>query len=57
MAVLDTCRGLEVRERMTHLGNQARGQCMGTVLREAATEASRGQVTKALVSHAGDCKC
>lgn len=33
---------------MTHLGNKARGQCVGTVLREA----SRGQVTKALESHA-----
>lgn len=31
MAVLDTGQGLEVGERVTHLGNKTGGQCMGTV--------------------------
>lgn len=50
--VLDTCQSLEIQERMAHLGNKAGGQYMGTVLREA----SRGQVMKALASHAREYK-
>lgn len=29
ITVLDTCQGLEVQERMAHLGNKAGGQYIG----------------------------
>lgn len=47
ITVLDTCQGLEIQERMAHLGNKAGGQYIGTVLREV----SRDQP-----GHEGPCK-
>lgn len=52
ITVLDTRQSLEDQESMAHLGNKAGGQYIGTVLREV----SRGQVIKALASHARECK-